>query len=136
MLKICLRGSATRCFILDVFSHRQATGEFLELLYSRMFFPLIAHPSRITAHKASLTLFSPTILLITLLVVFFSRTFQTIFLYFRLFLGTNSMLKRISILHFVIKVQPTSKYSNYSLGLLTGLIYQVIRIPIKLMVIS
>ena len=35
-------------------SHHQATGEFLELFYSRMFFPLITRPTRITAHKASL----------------------------------------------------------------------------------
>ena len=35
-------------------SRHQATGEFLELFYSRMFFPLITRPTRITAHKASL----------------------------------------------------------------------------------
>ena len=35
-------------------SRHQATGEFLELLYSRMFFPLIDRPTRITAHTASL----------------------------------------------------------------------------------
>ena len=35
-------------------SHHQATGEFLELFYFRMFFPLITRPTRITSHKASL----------------------------------------------------------------------------------
>ena len=34
----------------------KATSDFLDLLYSRMFFPLITRPTRITANKASLTL--------------------------------------------------------------------------------
>ena len=32
----------------------KATSEFLDTLYSRLFFPLITRPTRITAHKASL----------------------------------------------------------------------------------
>ena len=32
----------------------KATSDFLDLLYSRMFFPLITRPTRITANKASL----------------------------------------------------------------------------------
>ena len=35
-------------------SCHQATGEFLDLMFSRIFFPLITHPTRITSHKASL----------------------------------------------------------------------------------
>ena len=35
-------------------SFHQATGEFLVLMFSRMFFPLITRPTRITSHKASL----------------------------------------------------------------------------------
>ena len=35
-------------------SFHEITSEFLELLYSRLFFPLISRPTRITAHKASL----------------------------------------------------------------------------------
>ena len=35
-------------------STHQATGEFLDVMFSRMFFPLITRPTRITSHKASL----------------------------------------------------------------------------------
>ena len=35
-------------------SNDHATGEFLELMYSKTFFPLITRPTRITEHKASL----------------------------------------------------------------------------------
>ena len=35
-------------------SNHHATGEFLELMYSKTFFPLIMRPTRITEHKASL----------------------------------------------------------------------------------
>ena len=35
-------------------SNHHATGEFLELMYSKTFFPLIRRPTRITEHKASL----------------------------------------------------------------------------------
>ena len=36
------------------FQHHQTTGEFLDGLYSNMFFPLITRPSRITCHTATL----------------------------------------------------------------------------------
>ena len=34
--------------------HHQATSDFLELLFSRIFFPMIIRPTRITSHTASL----------------------------------------------------------------------------------
>ena len=37
-------------------SKHQATTQSLDILYSKMFFPLITRPTRITAHKASLSL--------------------------------------------------------------------------------
>ena len=42
---------------LNLINHHchKATSDFLDLLYSRMFFPLIIRPTRITANKASLT---------------------------------------------------------------------------------
>ena len=42
---------------LNLINHHchKATSDFLDLLYSRMYFPLTAHPTRITANKASLT---------------------------------------------------------------------------------
>ena len=41
---------------LNLINHHfhKATSDFLDLLYSRMFFPLITRPTRITANKASL----------------------------------------------------------------------------------
>ena len=39
---------------LMTLSKHQATSLFLDTLYSKMFFPLILRPTRITAHKASL----------------------------------------------------------------------------------
>ena len=41
---------------LNLMNHscHQATGEFLHLMFSRMFFPLITRPTRITSPKASL----------------------------------------------------------------------------------
>ena len=41
---------------LNLVNHHchKATSDFLDLLYSRMFFPLITRPSRIMANKASL----------------------------------------------------------------------------------
>ena len=41
---------------LNLINHHchKATSDFLKLLYSRMFFPLITRPTRITANKASL----------------------------------------------------------------------------------
>ena len=41
---------------LNLFNHHchKATSDFLDLLYSRMFFPLITRPTRIMANKASL----------------------------------------------------------------------------------
>ena len=41
---------------LNLINHHchKATSDFLDLLYSRMFFPLITRPTRITAKKASL----------------------------------------------------------------------------------
>ena len=43
--------------LLNLINHHchKATSDFLDLLYSRMFFPLIIRPTRITANKASLT---------------------------------------------------------------------------------
>ena len=35
-------------------SKHEATSQFLDTLYSKMFFPLISRPTRLTAHKASL----------------------------------------------------------------------------------
>jgi len=55
-----LRDNKT-CYImgdinLDLLNNENhnATGEFLDGLYSHLFFPLIALPSRITSHTASL----------------------------------------------------------------------------------
>ena len=41
---------------LNLMNHscHQVTGEFLDLKFSRMFFPLITRPTRITSHKVSL----------------------------------------------------------------------------------
>ena len=41
---------------LNLINHlcHKVTSDFLDLLYSRMFFPLITRPTRITANKASL----------------------------------------------------------------------------------
>ena len=41
---------------LNLMNHpcHQATGEFLDLIFSRMFFPLITRPTRITSHKTLL----------------------------------------------------------------------------------
>ena len=41
---------------LDLFKHHcyESTGEFLEIMYSRMFFPLITRPTRIISNKAML----------------------------------------------------------------------------------
>ena len=41
---------------LNLINHHchKATSDFLDLLYSRMYFPLITRPTRITANKASL----------------------------------------------------------------------------------
>ena len=41
---------------LNLINHHchKATSDFLDLLYSGMFFPLIARPTRVTANKASL----------------------------------------------------------------------------------
>ena len=41
---------------LNLINHHchKATSDFLDLLYSRMLFPLITRPTRITANKASL----------------------------------------------------------------------------------
>ena len=41
---------------LNLIGHHchKATSEFLDALYSRLFFQLITRPTRITAHKASL----------------------------------------------------------------------------------
>ena len=36
------------------FQHHQTTGEFLDGLYSNMFFPMITRPSRITCHTVTL----------------------------------------------------------------------------------
>ena len=34
-------------------SYHQATGEYLDLMFSRMFFPLITRPTKITSHKVA-----------------------------------------------------------------------------------
>lgn len=41
---------------LDVMKHdrHSSTAEFLVIMYSKMFFPLITHPTRITSHTATL----------------------------------------------------------------------------------
>ena len=41
---------------LDLINHHchETTGEFLEIMYSRMFFPLITRPTRITSNTATL----------------------------------------------------------------------------------
>ena len=41
---------------LDLIKHHshESTGEFLEIMYSRMFFPLITHPTRLTSNTATL----------------------------------------------------------------------------------
>ena len=46
------------CWNLNLVNHHchKATSDFLDLLYSRMFFPLVTRPTRITANKASLIL--------------------------------------------------------------------------------
>ena len=43
-------------FNLNLMNHQchSVTGEFLDALYSNMFFPLITHPTRITCHSATL----------------------------------------------------------------------------------
>ena len=42
---------------LDLNKHpcHESTGELLEIMYSRMFFPLITRPTRITSNTATLT---------------------------------------------------------------------------------
>ena len=49
------------CFLMGDFNvnlmnyqHHQLTGQFLDGMYSNMFFPLITRPSRITSHTATL----------------------------------------------------------------------------------
>ena len=41
---------------LDLINHHchETTGEFLEIMYSRMFFPLITRPTRITSNSGTL----------------------------------------------------------------------------------
>ena len=43
-------------FNLNLMNHQShsVTGEFLDALYSNMFFPLITRPTRITSHSATL----------------------------------------------------------------------------------
>jgi hypothetical protein len=42
-------------FNLNLINHhcQQLTGEFLDAMYSRMFYPLITNPTRITEHTAT-----------------------------------------------------------------------------------
>lgn len=64
-------------------SNHHATGEFLELMYSKTFFPLITRPTRITEHKASLidNIFTNDPQSIVLQMAFFFVIYQTTFLF-------------------------------------------------------
>ena len=89
---------------MNLYCH-QATGEFLVLMFSRMFFPLTTRPTRITSHKASLldNIFTNEPLIINLLAVFLSMTFLIIFRFSLLSLSMNRFSKEISILLFASK---------------------------------
>ena len=75
---------------LNLMNHQShsVTGEFLDALYSNMFFPLVMRPTRITCHSATLIdNISSTNFSIDLGVDCFSLTFLSICLYF-LFIST------------------------------------------------
>ena len=69
--------------LLNYHSHQYNTGEFLDIIYSNTFFPLITRPTRIPSHSATLI-----------------ENIFTIFLYFRLKLCKN--IKKTTALHIVI----------------------------------
>ena len=85
-------------------SCRQATGEFLVLMFSKMFFPLTTRPIRITSHKASPldNIFTNEPLIINLLAVFFS--FWIISRFSLLSLSMNRFSEEIRILLFAPKI--------------------------------
>ena len=51
--KLCYILSNTNLNLINHQCH-QSTSEFLDLLYSNMFYPLITRPTRITSHTATL----------------------------------------------------------------------------------
>ena len=90
--------------------HHQATSDFLELLFSRMVFPMITRPTCITSHTASLinNIFTGEPLNKCTSGLFLNTvTFRIIFLFLQLYLGLNRPFLEIITSLFVKKLGNT-----------------------------
>ena len=86
-------------------SFHQATGEFLDLMFSRMFFPLITRSTGITSHKVLLTdnIFTNEPLDQSISGLFL-MTYLIIFPFLPFCLGVNRFSIEISILLFAPRI--------------------------------
>ena len=104
------------------------TCEFLDALYSNMFFPLITRPTKITSHSATywLTLFSSNDFLIDLGMDCLSMTFLTIWPFFSnhfdnlisasnetVFVQDVNQVNRAKFLSHLERIDWSSEYATY-----------------------